>query len=168
MRVSHHEYLGFYPSGTGSAIDVPTGGLVQQFLADSGQTLLTGQVVYCSDAQEVSTSATQATVGAKYVGVVVGGQSLNDDIPLDLTGVTNSISLTAATAGQRVLVQVAGVVTVIGGAAVTAGALLMGDSTAGRVITATGAAQYLLGVGVTDCSGANAGLKMLIRHFYIP
>jgi hypothetical protein len=131
------------------------GGITEIFTA--GAALNTGDVVYISAADTVNKSTTQANyVG--FAGVVVGGQLTNDNI-------TASVGVAAANTGQRVIVQVAGIATVVAGGTVTVGtnfSVIPDTTTAGRVIAGTTAGQV---VGKTLTTGASAGtMKILISH----
>jgi hypothetical protein len=131
------------------------GGVVEFFTA--GGSLNTGDIVYISAADTVNKSATQANyVG--FAGVVVGGQLTNDNV-------ATSVGVAAATTGQRVMVQVSGVATVVAGGTVTVGtnfSVIPDTGTAGRVVAGTTAGQV---VGKTLTTGAAAGtMKILISH----
>lgn len=167
-RVTNLEYLQFNPSACDENVLGP-GGIVAIFTADAAQTLLTGDVVYCSDANEVAKSTTAATVGGTFAGVVVGGALTGMDIPLNLAGDGVVIGLTAATAGMAVLVQIAGIATVIPDATISAPNRLIGDaSVAGRVDVDPGGTTpaWILGVLLTDATQAVAA-KMLINNYFI-
>lgn len=135
------------------------GGIVHLFTANS-TTLLVGDIVYLAGVGIVDKSATAANyVG--YVGVVVGGQSngyRTDD----------AVGTTAATSGQRVMVQVSGVArAIVGASGFTAGTnfnAVPSAATAGRVIPGTTADQRV-GVALTTQATAGSEVKILVKHF---
>lgn len=120
----------------------------------AGANLNYGEVVYVSTTNTVNKSATAATVGATFAGVVIGGDLTNDLSVLEATvdaGITATFQV--ATSGKNVLVQLEGIVQVIGGAVVNVATRLIGDTTAGRVITGTTAGSvlgYALEAGALD------------------
>lgn len=142
------------------------GGQVRIFTANA-TTLLVGDIVYlAATAGVVDKSATAANyVG--FVGVVVSGDSLGMEP-------SSTVGTTAATSGQKVMVQIDGIANVICGAStITAGthfAVVPSAATAGRVLPATipspdTAAGQRLGVALTTQSVAGSALKILIQHF---
>lgn len=146
------------------ALSPAVGGTVLPFTAAA--TLLIGDVVYLSAANTVNKSATAATVGAAFMGVVVGGDTFDrmGQVQSDDINQTTLVGQTAATVGQRVLVQIAGVANVVAGAsAPSAGNQVIGGATAGTVIAGTTAGS-MLGTAITTASGAGAAFKMLIDH----
>lgn len=132
------------------------GGNISVFTAAA--TLLVGDAVYLSAADTVNKSATAANyVG--FVGFVVAGDSNQRNLD-------DAVAATAATVGQKVLVQTAGIARAIAGATITAGtnfSVVPSAAVAGRVIAGTTADQRL---GVAVSTGAAAGeVKILIQHF---
>lgn len=139
----------------GDKAPAEVGGVVEIFLA--GGSLSTGDIVFFSAANTVNKSATVADYAA-MAGVVVGGQRTNDRI-------ISSVGVAAATVGQRVLVQVSGIATVVAGGTVTVGThltVIPDTGTAGRVAAGTTAGSI---IGKTITSGAAAGtMKILLSH----
>lgn len=136
-----------------------TGGIVHLFTASS-TTLLVGDAVYLAGVGIVDKSATAANyVG--FIGFVVGGDS-NGDRTDDPVGTT------AATSGQKVLVQISGVArAIVGATGFTAGTnfnAVPSAATAGRVIPGTTADQRL-GVVLTTQATAGSEVKILIKQF---
>lgn len=136
-----------------------TGGIVHLFTASS-TTLLVGDAVYLSGVGIVDKSATAANyVG--FVGFVVGGQS--NDYRVD-----DAVGTTAATSGQKVMVQISGVArAIVGASGFTAGTnfnAVPSAATAGRVIPGTTADQRL-GVVLTTQASAGGEVKILIKQF---
>lgn len=136
-----------------------TGGIVHQFTASS-TTLLVGDAVYLSGVGIVDKSATAANyVG--FVGFVVGGQSNG-------FRTNDAVGTTAATSGQRVMVQISGVArAIVGASGFTAGTnfnAVPSAATAGRVIPGTTADQRL-GVVLTTQATAGSEVKILIKQF---
>jgi hypothetical protein len=135
------------------------GGVVHLFTAAS-TTLLVGDAVYLSGVGIVDKSATAANyVG--FIGFVVGGDSNNfrtDD----------AVGTTAATSGQRVMVQISGVArAIVGATGFTAGTnfnAVPSAATAGRVIPGTTADQRL-GVVTTTQASAGGEVRVLINQF---
>lgn len=148
------------------ALGPATGGQVLPFTA--GATLLVGDVVYLTTTNTVNKTNVIATVGTGFVGVVVGGAAFASDgsVQSDDVNQTTLVGQTAATVGQRVLVQISGVANVVAGAAVVAGVALTSDTTtSGRVLTnAAGTFGQLLGNAVTAAAGAASVFKMYINH----
>lgn len=135
------------------------GGIVHLFTANS-TTLLVGDAVYLAGVGIVDKSATAANyVG--FIGFVVGGDA-NGDRTDDPVGTT------AATSGQKVLVQISGVArAIVGATGFTAGTnfnAVPSAATAGRVIPGTTADQRL-GVALTTQATAGSEVKILIQHF---
>lgn len=134
------------------------GGIVHRFTTNS-TTLLVGDAVYLAGVGIVDKSATASNyVG--FIGFVVGGQSNNfrtDD----------AVGTTAATSGQGVMVQIAGVArAIVGASGFTAGTnfnAVPSAATAGRVIPGTTADQRL-GVVLTTQATAGSEVKILIQH----
>lgn len=135
------------------------GGIVHLFTAAS-TTLLVGDAVYLSGVGIVDKSATAANyVG--FVGFVVGGDA-NGDRTDDPVGTT------AATSGQKVLVQISGVARgIVGASGFTAGTnfnAVPSAATAGRIIPGTTADQRL-GVVLSTQASAGGEVKVLIKQF---
>lgn len=140
---------------TGNAV----GGIVHLFTA-STTTLLVGDAVYLSGVGIVDKSATAANyVG--FVGFVVGGQSNG-------YRVDDAVGTTAATSGQKVMVQISGVARgIVGASGFTAGTnfnAVPSAATAGRIIPGTTADQRL-GVVLSTQASAGAEVKVLIKQF---
>jgi hypothetical protein len=136
-----------------------TGGIVHLFTASS-TTLLVGDAVYAAGVGIVDKSATAANyVG--FVGFVVGGQSNG-------YRVDDAVGTTAATSGQRVMVQISGVArAIVGATGFTAGTnfnAVPSAATAGRVIPGTTADQRL-GIVLTTQATAGSEVKILISQF---
>ncbi len=136
-----------------------TGGIVHLFTANS-TTLLVGDAVYLAGVGIVDKSATAANyVG--FIGFVVGGDS-NGNRTNDAVGTT------AATSGQKVIVQISGVArAIVGATGFTAGTnfnAVPSAATAGRVIPGITADQRL-GVALTTQAYAGDEVKILIQHF---
>lgn len=137
-----------------SQATVNPGGNVKQFTASS-TTLLVGDAVYLAGVSIVDKSTTAANyVG--FVGFVVGGDSTSG-------AVHDTIGTTAATSGQKVLVQVSGVArAIVGATGFTAGTnfnCVPSAATAGRVIPGVTADQRL---GTVLTTQATAGAEVLI------
>lgn len=135
------------------------GGVVHLFTANS-TTLLVGDAVYLASVGIVDKSATAANyVG--FIGFVVAGDA--NKRKLD-----DAVGTTAATSGQKVLVQISGVArAIVGASGFTAGTnfnAVPSAATAGRVIPGTTAGQRL-GVALTTQATAGAEVKILIQHF---
>ncbi len=134
------------------------GGQCVTLTADT-TTLLVGDIVYVSGVGIVNKSA---TVGGylRYVGVVVSGESLKMELG-------SAVGTTAATSGQKVMVQVNGIAEVIVGAtgftAATESWAVPSAATAGRVIPGT-TADGRVGVILSTQSTAGSAVKMLIKH----
>jgi hypothetical protein len=132
------------------------GGIVEVFTAAAA--LNTGDAVFLSAADTVNKSVTPANyVG--FIGVVVGGQLTGDNI-------ITTVGVAAAGTNQRVLVQIAGVATVVSGAAITAGTNFSvgpDTATAGRVIAGTTAGQ-VLGKALSSAGAAGVNVRILLSH----
>lgn len=109
----------------------------------AGASLNIGDVVFYSAADTVNKSATSANyVG--YVGVVVGGDSFDPEGRISYEPLVLASPVTAATTGQKVLVQIDGIAEVRTDGAVTLGTQVICTATnAGRVISGTTAGQIL-------------------------
>lgn len=134
------------------------GGEVVQLTAAA--TLLVGDAVFLSGVNTVNKSATASNyVG--FIGFVVGGASTGDKT-------NDTVGTTAATVGQRVLVQVNGIArAIVGASGFTAGTnfnAVPSAATAGRVIPGTTADQRL-GKVLTTQATAGAEVRILIGHF---
>jgi len=135
------------------------GGVCAIFTANS-TTLLVGDIVYLAGVGIVDKSATASNyVG--YVGVVVSGDSLGMEP-------STTVGTTAATSGQKVMVQISGVANaIVGATGFTAGTnfnAVPSAATAGRVIPGTTADQRV-GVALTTQATAGSAVKLLIKHF---
>ena len=134
------------------------GGVVHLFTAASN-TLLVGDAVYAAGVGVVDKSATAANyVG--FVGYVVAGDA--NKRKLD-----DAVGTTAATSGQKVLVQISGVARAIAGGTITAGTnftVVPSGAVAGRVLAGTTAGQRI-GVSLSTQTSAGAEVKVLIAHF---
>lgn len=131
----------------GADIGRGVSGVVIEYTANAALKL--GEAVYTQAAGVVDKSTTLGN-HSLVAGVVVGGDNTNMQAVSD-SGLINS--LTAADAGERVLVLVCGIYWVISGGAITAGAQIVLDTaTAGRVKAATTIA--VSATGLTINSGA--------------
>jgi hypothetical protein len=135
------------------------GGVVHLFTANS-TTLLVGDAVYLAGVGIVDKSATAANyVG--YVGFVVAGDA-------NKRNMDDAVGTTAATSGQKVLVQISGVARgIVGASGFTAGtnfSAVPSGATAGRIIPGTTADQRL-GIALTTQAVAGGEIKILIQHF---
>jgi len=135
------------------------GGVVHQFTANS-TTLFVGDAVYLAGVGIVDKSATASNyVG--YIGFVLGGTANG-------FRTTDAVGTTAATSGQKVMVQISGVArAIVGAAGFTAGTnfnAIPSGATAGRIIPGTTADQRL-GVALTTQATAGAEVLILIQHF---
>lgn len=169
MRATHLEYLGFNPNAA-DANAIPTGGTFVTCVADAGQTLKTGDVVYFSAVGgKVSTSAIAATVGPKFAGVVIGGDSLFDiQNDISLANPSLKTGLTAATAAQKVLIQITGITRVVAGAAIAGASRVISGATAGQVAIMPGVApQFTLGIALETAAVQGDVIKLLLQYNYI-
>jgi hypothetical protein len=134
------------------------GGIVHVFTASG--TLLVGDAVYLSGVGTVAKSTTAANY-AGFVGFVVGGDSAS-------LGSNPALGATAATDGQKVLVQISGVArAIVGATGFTAGTdftAVPSAATAGRIIPGSTAGQRV-GVATTTQATAGSEVKILIQHF---
>lgn len=135
------------------------GGIVHLFTA-STTTLLVGDAVFLTGVGIVNKSATASNyVG--FVGFVVGGDS-------NSYRTNDAVGTTAATSGQKVMVQISGVArAIVGATGFTAGTnfnAVPSAATAGRIIPGTTADQRL-GVALTTQATAGGEVKILIQHF---
>lgn len=135
------------------------GGIVHQFTAHT-VTLLVGDAVYLHGVGIVNKTATAADyVG--FVGFVVGGDSTSGMVH-------DTVGTTAATSGQKVLVQISGIArAIVGATGFTAGTnfnAVPSAATAGRVIPGTTADQRL-GTVLTTQATAGAEVLVLISRF---
>lgn len=135
------------------------GGVVHLFTA-STTTLLVGDAVFVAGVGIVNKSTTAADyVG--FVGFVVGGDS--NDFRTD-----DALGTTAATSGQRVMVQISGVArAIVGATGFTAGTNLTAvpsAATAGRVIPGTTADQRI-GIVLSTQATAGSEVRILIKQF---
>lgn len=135
------------------------GGQVRVFTAHT-TTLLTGDIVYLHATAGVVEKSTTAADYLGYIGVVVSGDSLKMEP-------TTTVGLTAATSGQKVLVQIDGIANVIVGAtgftAATNSRAVPSAATAGRVIPGT-TADLRVGVCLETQATAGAAMKILIKQ----
>jgi hypothetical protein len=96
-----------------------------------------------------------------YIGFVVAGDA-------NKRKMDDAVGTTAATSGQKVLVQISGVARgIVGASGFTAGTnfnAVPSAATAGRIIPGTTADQRL-GVALTTQATAGAEIKILIQHF---
>jgi hypothetical protein len=134
------------------------GGSVESFIASG--TLLVGDAVYLS-ADNTVTKAAVAANYVKFVGIVVGGDSLNGFIAQD-RDLQSATQLTAALNGKNVIVQVSGIARVISDAALTTGAVTGGAVTAGRVSNTGATAGQIIGTILAAVAGAALNTRMLI------
>ena len=131
------------------------GGNVKNCVADTGQTLRIGDVVYYSSggttaSMKVSKSATAANYTGVMAGVVVGGRQTYGDILSNDADIGVTL---AANAGEGVVVQFDGIAKVLSDAAIAAmGNVIAGSTTAGRVTSGT-TAGGVLGIAL-NTSGA--------------
>jgi hypothetical protein len=130
------------------------GGPVYGFLANSNLNL--GDLVgFTNVANTVDKSATAATVGNVFAGVVVGGD-LTGYKPLDWWEAPATGTIAVATAGKIVLVQTDGICKMrADGAIATIGGRLIGGTTAGLALAGTTAGAV---VGVNLEAGVNLNL----------
>lgn len=149
-------------AGRGSNNDAPgstdLGGDVATFTASG--TLLVGDAVYLSADNTVAKSTTAANY-AKFIGIVVGGDSLSGFIAQD-RDLTSATQLTAALTGKNVIVQINGIARVISDAAVATGAVTGGATTAGRVSNTGATAGQIIGTVLAATAGAALNTRMLI------
>jgi hypothetical protein len=136
------------------------GGLLLWAIAN--QTLKFGEIVgWINSANRVDKSATAATVGNVFAGVVVGGDLTNYK---DATQLISNTTTNVASSGKEVLIMFEGICKVAAGAAIaTIGGRLIGDTTAGRVIAGT-TAGAVVGVNIEAASGADTLVKMFIMR----
>lgn len=130
--------------------------------AIANQALKFGELVgWIAEANTVDKSATAATVGNVFAGVVIGG-SLTDY--RDATELISNATTTVAAVDTPVLIRCDGIAKVIAGAAIaTIGGRVIGDSTAGRAIAGT-TAGAVVGVNLEAASGADTLFKMFIMR----
>jgi hypothetical protein len=149
----------FLPVGSNNGIE--PGGECMFCKADAAQTLNLGDVVYWSDAGEVSKSATQANYQL-FAGVVVGGARSNYEAVVD-EGIVVA-GYVAAAAGEAVIIQTAGVALcrLAAGTTIAAAPAIVGvGTTAGRLVTvATGA---VVGIALTDQGTAGDVIFVQLR-----
>lgn len=136
------------------------GGLLIWALA--AQALKFGEVVgWTATANTVDKSATAATVGNVFAGVVVGGNKTDYK---DATQLINNATTTVVDSGKEVLVMCEGICKMIAGAAIaTIGGRLIGDTTAGRVIAGI-TAGAVVGVNIEAATGADTLFKAFIMR----
>jgi hypothetical protein len=136
------------------------GGVVHIFTVAAGATLLVGDAVYLSGVGTVNKSTT-ATNYVGFVGFVVAGDANGRNF-------SSPVGTTAATEGQKVLVQISGVARgIVGASGFTAGTdfnAVPSGATAGRIIPGTTAGQRL-GVVLSTQATAGAEVLILIQHF---
>lgn len=125
----------------------------------AADTLLVGDVVFCSDDGTVNKSDTAADYVA-FVGVVVGGTK---------TGLTVSNNLAdvgvveAADEDEEVIVQCSGVTYVVSAAALAVGVPLQVVTTAGRVDDAVFVAGQTIGIALVAATDADEVIPILIQ-----
>lgn len=136
------------------------GGLLVWAIAN--QALKFGELVgWIAEANTVDKSATAATVGNVFAGVVVGGSATGYR---DATELINNATTTVAAIDTPVLIRTHGIAKVIAGAAIaTIGGRVIGDTTAGRAIAGT-TAGAVVGVNIEAASGADTLFKMFIMR----
>jgi hypothetical protein len=157
-RITSFDHINLRGSGDENTAN-GAGGVVHLFTANA-TTLLVGDAVYLAGVGIVDKSATAANyVG--FIGFVLGGTS-NGFRRYDAVGTT------AATSGQKVMVQISGVArAIVGATGFTAGTnfnAVPSAATAGRVIPGTTADQRL-GVALTTQATAGSEVLILIQHF---
>lgn len=161
MRLDPTRFTFISNIGQGDIKDsAPVGGEVGVYTAHT-TTLLVGDAVYLHGVGIVNKSAT-VTLYTAFIGYVVGGEStgmLIDDV----------VGTTAATSGQKVLVQTSGIArAIVGATGFTAGTnveVAPSSATAGRVIpNASVSNGHVLGVALSTQATAGSELKVLIRH----
>lgn len=124
-----------------------------------------GDCVYFDSAGKVNKSATAATVGAAFAGVVVGGESLDLDWRISYANLVLASPVAAASGdGKVVFVQIDGIANVRADSAVAAGARAIGGTTAGQIAAGTTAGAMLGTVVGTGAAGGAAVTQMLIDH----
>jgi hypothetical protein len=124
----------------------------------AGGSLNVGDCVLITAANTVNRSGV-GTDYVAYVGVVVGGRRTGGLAVWDL----RSNALLAATAGEEVLVQYAGIANVVANSALGPANLVVPSPSVGRVIGGITAGQTL-GIMVTAAAGAGSIAKMFINH----
>lgn len=135
------------------------GGQTRVFTANA-TTLLTGDIVFIAAAAGVVDKSATAADYLGFVGIVVSGDSLKMEP-------TTTVGLTAATSGQKVLVQVDGIANGIVGASgftvVTNSRAVPSAATAGRVIPGT-TADLRVGVCLGTQATAGSAVPLLIKQ----
>lgn len=124
-----------------------------------------GDAVYVDSAGKVNKSATAGTVGAAFIGVVVGGSSFDKDGRVYIeTLVLGSPVAASAADGDWVLVQIDGVVQVRADSAIAAGARAIGGTTAGQIAAGITAGSMLGTVVGTGAAGGAAVTTIFLDH----
>lgn len=134
-----------------------TGGRVIRFKANA-TTLLVGDPVFFSAADTVDKSGTTANY-IRFAGIVVGGNGTRYQVAHD----TSMVGMTAALAGEDVLVQIDGIAWVVANIAVAITDNVIVSTTAGKVTPGTTANQ-IIGTPVTTAAVLNDKFKLLIDH----
>jgi len=134
-----------------------TGGRVIRFKANA-TTLLVGDPVFFAAADTVDKSGTTANY-IRFAGVVVGGNGTRYQVAHD----SSMVGMTAALAGEDVLVQIDGIVWVVANTAIAITDNIIMSTTSGKVTPGVTANQ-ILGTPVTTAAVLNDKLKMLIDH----
>jgi hypothetical protein len=145
----------------GSATDPGSsefGGQVQTFVASG--TLLVGDAVYLSADNTVAKAAVAANY-VKFIGIVVGGDSLSGFVAQD-RDLLSATQLTAALNGKNVIVQTSGVARVISDAAVATGAVTGSAIVAGRVSNTGATAGQIIGTILQAAAALGLNTRMLI------
>ena len=122
--------------------------------ARAAEALKIGDVVYLNSDGEVAKSATAATVGATFAGVVVGGSKTKYEVVVD-SGLVGTV---VCAADEMVLVaEGPGIVWVNATAAtITVGNKISGSATAGLVLSSGSDAQFGIALSI-PAGGAAAG-----------
>lgn len=122
-------------------------------------------LVYFDSAGKVNKSATAATMGVAFAGVVVGGQDFDSDGSSIYAAPVLATPVAACSAdGEWVLVQVDGIAYVRADSAVAAGARAIGGTTAGNIAAGITAGIMVGTVVSAEAAAGAAVVKMLIDH----
>lgn len=124
-----------------------------------------GDCVYYDSAGKLNKSATAATVGAAFAGVVVGGDSFDKEgrISYETLVLASPVAACAAD-GDMVIIQTDGIAAVRADSAIAAGARAIGGTTTGYIAAGTTAGAMLGTVVSTLAAAGTAVTYMLIDH----
>lgn len=123
-----------------------------------------GDAVYVDSNGKVNKSGTAATVGASFIGIVIGGSSFDKEGRVYIEPLVYASPVAASGAdGDWVLVQIDGVAQVRATAATSPGDRIIGSATSGSVTPGT-TAGAMLGTAVSSSGGGAGVCNIFIDH----